>query len=413
VPVPVFIRQPLGANENYKNRVTPQALFIGRERRWQLSPLPSPEETRAMRSSRSVRGFTLVELLVLIAIIGILIALLLPAVQAAREAARRAQCVNNLKQLALGCLNHESAVRAFPTTGWPQGWADNCLFMGHPDAGTGLTQPGSWLFNILPYIEQMPLYRLQQGLTGATLQAAACNTAQTPLNCAYCPNRRPAQLYPAPMWRPTIWVWDISATTASATATSAMTSTAQSDYAGNASGFGNGYGPMMIAFEDNCAVLGSAAADAGLTAAMVNGIRAEATSYLPSEGGIFIPYITVAMAQVTDGSSNTYLIGEKYMDTNKYYSDRYNVCGSSCVYCGYFMHTVRCVGYLGPEPYCQPRQDTAGYDNYETFGSAHAGMCNMAFCDGSVHQISYGIAPLIHYQLGNRADGQPIDASMY
>ena len=104
---------------------------------------------------RTRRGFTLVELLVVIAIIGILIALLLPAVQAAREAARRAQCVNNLKQITLALANYENALKAFPPgrmgcDGWQ---SDVCT--NNP----GYQRPGtSGFVMILPYVEEQPLY---------------------------------------------------------------------------------------------------------------------------------------------------------------------------------------------------------------------------------------------------------------
>ena len=91
--------------------------------------------------SAARRGFTLVELLVVIAIIGILVALLLPAIQAAREAARRTQCQNHMKQLALACMNHESTHKHLPSGGWGWDW------VGDADKGFGEDQPGSWLYN--------------------------------------------------------------------------------------------------------------------------------------------------------------------------------------------------------------------------------------------------------------------------
>lgn len=107
------------------------------------------------------RGFTLVELLVVIAIIGVLVGLLLPAVQSAREAARRMGCANNLKQLGLACLNYESANKYFPTAGGNQGtfWASGEItrpLHGHENLG--------WAYQVLPFMEQSSLYSQRQSL---------------------------------------------------------------------------------------------------------------------------------------------------------------------------------------------------------------------------------------------------------
>lgn len=103
--------------------------------------------------SRHLAGMTLVELLVVMAIIGVLIALLLPAVQAAREAARRTHCQNNLKQIGLALHSHHAARRRFPPAGKDYGWCQ------HPaNGGTETVRNTNGLFKLLPYIEQQAFY---------------------------------------------------------------------------------------------------------------------------------------------------------------------------------------------------------------------------------------------------------------
>ena len=103
------------------------------------------------RVFRGNPAFTLVELLVVIAIIGILVALLLPAVQSAREAARRTQCANHVKQIGLASITHYDSLRHFPSSGWGYRWT------GDPDRGHGRTQPGGFFYNILDFIEQQAI----------------------------------------------------------------------------------------------------------------------------------------------------------------------------------------------------------------------------------------------------------------
>jgi len=115
------------------------------------------------------RGFTLVELLVVITIIGILIALLLPAVQAAREAARRSQCTNNLKQIGIALHNYHQANSSFPPGGLDYGWSA----YGGTEPAVKLVKNGNGLVLLLPYLEQQALFdRYNPRFCAANLNSA-------------------------------------------------------------------------------------------------------------------------------------------------------------------------------------------------------------------------------------------------
>ena len=310
---------------------------------------------------RPLHGFTLVELLVVITIIGILIALLLPAVQAAREAARRMQCTNNLKQLALGAMNHES------THGWLPIGGEGGWFMGDPDLGFGASQPGGWFYNILPYIEQQAFHDQGMGQSAGAKKAILTKAIATPLPAIFCPSRRPAEAgglgaYPAGQYWQNIYV------------PKALT---HNDYAANAGG--TTWAEFWL------------------------------TKPVPATGVVLREHKTVAMADIKDGTSNTYLFAEKYLNPDAY-TDGMDGGDDNCAYCGYDPDTIRFSNHTYPPP----MQDTPGTGSglyMHIYGSAHSGSFNAALCDGSVRSIGYTIDSYVHQYLGDRDDKQPIDGS--
>jgi len=317
------------------------------------------------------RGFTLVELLVVIAIIGMLVGLLLPAVQQAREAARTMQCSNNLKNMGLAALNHESTTKAYPAGGWDYRW------YGDPDAGFGAGQPGSWCYSILPYIEQNALFQLGQdgdveNVSSSQKQGAGqCASHALPL--FNCPSRRPSKLYKI---NTTVFNADKPAMGG------------KSDYAANVGAYNNsvsssnGYGDYSTGRK---------------------AIKNKTWTHSKFTGVIY-DCSEVSIGEIRDGTSNTYLVGEKYANPDNYEEAPSN--DDNGLFAGEDQDNARCAGNLPSNSVLPPRQDRKGYPGSIEFGSVHAGAFGVVMCDGSVQRISYSVDGQAHMYLATRNDGE-------
>ena len=310
------------------------------------------------------RGVTLMELLVVISIVGMLMALLLPAVQASREAGRANTCKNNLRQSALALLNHESAHSRFPSGGWGYRW------YGDPDRGTGPAQPGGWTFALLPYLERNDVARLGAGEGASQKELAVAIANETPISLFVCPSRRALGVYP---FHPAYPPFNAAL----------MGAVAKTDYAINGGDVlvHSFPGPQTQADGDSASF------------PWPDMSKATGVCHLRSQ---------VVLAQIRDGTSHTYLLGEKHMTTGG------NDPGDDqAIYVGYDWDTVRWANVQ----WTPLRDDSTAAA--QRFGSGHPEACHFALCDGSVRGISFAIDGQVHRRLGNRQDHQPIDDSQY
>jgi len=335
----------------------------------------------------------LVELLVVIAIIGVLVALLLPAIQAAREAARNSQCKSNLRQLGIGMLNFESAQRKFPSGGWGFRW------VADPDGGLGPRQPGGWLFQIGGFIENANLATIGKGTRGQAKFDALAQLRAVKAPLFYCPSRgRAGVQFPS---------LEVSFNAGNGE------EDAKTDYAASGGTWrGQHQGPPVNGDYTNCRGPGFPNCDGGLTPSddtignSFNGIVAARTG--------------AAGRQITDGASNTLMVGEKFLPPAFYDASSYeNKTGASaaddnpgdnaCAYVGHDQDTVR-----WPSASAPPTRDTeieSASDNYKTgrvhrFGSPHSGGVNVVYADGSVHSHDFETDPVVWDRLSNRQDGE-------
>lgn len=310
-------------------------------------------------ASTTQRGFTLIELLVVLGVISLLVGLMAPAVLSAREAARRVQCRNQLKQIGLAVHSHEAFHRVFPANGW------GFLWVGDPDRGVGPQQPGGWIYQLLPQIEGTSLAQIGAGFTGLDKQDALGELLATPLPLFRCPSRPGAPLLLARAQPPRNATW--------------TPFVAKTDYAINEGDYitDTREGPSSLSEGDNPRYV------------WTDVRQATGISYLRSE---------VRVAEIRDGLSQTLLAGEKYVRSDAYFSAD-DPGHDQSLYSGVDLDLNRWT--------IDPPLPDGLQDEPRRFGSAHRGGCHVVLCDGSVRFLSYSIDRALFRSLGHRHDGGP------
>jgi prepilin-type N-terminal cleavage/methylation domain-containing protein len=354
------------------------------KRIWMGAGMASPR-------GRNERAFTLVELLVVIAIIGVLVALLLPAVQAAREAARRTQCKNNLRQLGLAVMNHESTQGFFPSSGW--GWR----WHGDPNKGFGKDQPGGWAYDILDYCEQTPLRSLGKGQASSPRNEQLIPVASTPVPMFNCPSRRASLAYP--LVRNGYLAENLRGCVENRCVVP------RSDYVIN--------GGNILAGEE-----AGPGSEAQVLAGRYRWKYDPQSRIYTEQNGISHQRSEVRIAQITDGTTQTLMLGEKFLNPDNYLTGE-DPADDQGLFSGHDRDFNRYTFGAGGGTAEQhraaasddrrrmipPLADRPGLgEQAYTFGSAHPSGLHVVMCDASVQSVSYDVDLDVWRLMGGRDD---------